>query len=77
MNDPEFWKEFESYYPYMGRPSSLHEATRLSDECGGGRIWLKREDLNHTGSHKINNAVGQVLLAKRLGKKRIIAEVRF
>ncbi|TIC22108.1 tryptophan synthase [Wallemia mellicola] len=74
VNDPEFWKELESYYEYMGRPSYLYEATRLTEEAGGARIWLKREDLNHTGSHKINNAVGQILLAKRLGKKRIIAE---
>jgi tryptophan synthase len=58
----------------MGRPSPLHRATRLTQECEGATIWLKREDLNHTGSHKINNAMGQVLLAKRLGKTRIIAE---
>lgn len=74
MNDPDFWTEFKSYYAYMGRPSSLHLATRLTEHCGGARIWLKREDLNHTGSHKINNAIGQALLAKRLGKSRIIAE---
>lgn len=72
--DPEFWKEFESYYDFVGRPSNLQLAQRLTDHCGGAKIWLKREDLNHTGSHKINNALGQVLLAKRLGKKRIIAE---
>eukprot|EP00127_Corallochytrium_limacisporum_P002779 Clim_evm23s139 gene=Clim_evmTU23s139 len=72
--DPSFWEEFESYYDYIGRPSSLHIADRLTEECGGAEIWLKREDLNHTGSHKINNAVGQALVAKRLGKKRIIAE---
>lgn len=74
MNDPAFWTEFKSYYPYMGRPSSLHLAERLTAQTGGARIWLKREDLNHTGSHKINNAIGQALLAKRLGKNRIIAE---
>lgn len=73
-NDPKFWEEFRSYYPYMGRPSSLHLANRLTEHVGGANIWLKREDLNHTGSHKINNALGQVLLARRLGKTRIIAE---
>ncbi|KAI8968883.1 tryptophan synthase beta subunit-like PLP-dependent enzyme [Mycotypha africana] len=74
MNDPKFRDEFESYYDYISRPSQLQLANRLTEEVGGARIWLKREDLNHTGSHKINNAVGQILLAKRLGKKRIIAE---
>jgi tryptophan synthase len=74
LADPEFWKEFESYYGYMNRESNLYEATRLTEFAGGARIWFKREDLNHTGSHKINNAIGQILLAKRLGKKRIIAE---
>lgn len=58
----------------MGRPSKLQLASRLTEKCGGARIWLKREDLNHTGAHKINNALGQALLAIRLGKKRIIAE---
>lgn len=58
----------------MGRESQLQFADRLTADVGGAKIWLKREDLNHTGSHKINNAVGQVLLAKRIGKKRIIAE---
>ena len=58
--DPEFWKEFESMFEYMGRPSSLYLAERLTEHCGGAKIWLKREDLNHTGSHKINNAIGQV-----------------
>ncbi|KAI8817247.1 tryptophan synthase beta subunit-like PLP-dependent enzyme [Fimicolochytrium jonesii] len=72
--DPEFWKQFKELYPFMGRPSPLHLAERLTKEGGGARIWLKREDLNHTGSHKINNAIGQVLLAQRLGKTRIIAE---
>jgi tryptophan synthase len=74
LNDPKFWAEFRSYYPYMGRPSSLHLAPRLTEHAGGANIYLKREDLNHTGSHKINNALGQVLIAKRLGKTRIIAE---
>ncbi|PLN81054.1 tryptophan synthase [Aspergillus taichungensis] len=74
LNDPSFWEEYRSYYPYMGRPSSLHLANRLTDHVGGANIWLKREDLNHTGSHKINNALGQILLARRLGKTRIIAE---
>ncbi|KAI9501863.1 tryptophan synthase beta subunit-like PLP-dependent enzyme [Coemansia spiralis] len=73
-NDPAFWKEFRSFYPYMGRPSPLHFADRLTEKCGGAKIYLKREDLCHTGSHKLNNAVGQALLAKRLGKSRIIAE---
>lgn len=72
--DPAFWEEFRSLYSYIGRPSSLHKAERLTEYCGGAQIWLKREDLNHTGSHKINNALAQVLIAKRLGKKKIIAE---
>ena len=73
-NDPEFWKEYRSYYPYIGRPGQLHLADRLTEHAGGANIWLKREDLNHTGSHKINNAIGQIILAKRLGKTEIIAE---
>ncbi|OZJ04086.1 Tryptophan synthase [Bifiguratus adelaidae] len=73
-DDPKFWEEYRSYYEYMNRPSNLHFADRLTADAKGANIWLKREDLNHTGSHKINNAVGQILLAKRLGKKRIIAE---
>lgn len=72
--DPQFWSEFKALYPYIGRPSSFHKAERLSAHAGGAQIWLKREDLNHTGSHKINNALAQVLIARRLGKKRIIAE---
>ncbi|KAI8853027.1 tryptophan synthase alpha chain-domain-containing protein [Chytridium lagenaria] len=73
-NDPGFWEEFRSHYPYIGRPSPLHLAERLTKKAGGARIWLKREDLNHTGSHKINKRVGsKFLLAMRLGKKRIIA----
>ncbi|KAJ3010386.1 UNVERIFIED_CONTAM: tryptophan synthetase, partial [Siphonaria sp. JEL0065] len=73
-DDPKFWEEFRAQYAYMGRPSSFHKAERLSAKAGGASIWLKREDLNHTGSHKINNAMGQILLALRLGKRRIIAE---
>ncbi|KAL2117345.1 hypothetical protein VTJ04DRAFT_9513 [Mycothermus thermophilus] len=73
-DDPEFWEEYRSYYHWMGRPGHLHKAERLSEYAGGATIWLKREDLNHTGSHKINNALGQLLLARRLGKTKIIAE---
>ncbi|KAK0634291.1 tryptophan synthetase [Bombardia bombarda] len=73
-NDPAFWEEYRSYYPWMGRPGQLHLAERLTEHAGGANIWLKREDLNHTGSHKINNALGQLLLARRLGKTKIIAE---
>ncbi|KAB8227250.1 tryptophan synthase [Aspergillus alliaceus] len=72
--DPAFWEEYRSYYPYMGRPSGLYFAQHLTEKTGGANIWIKREDLNHTGSHKINNALGQILLARRLGKTRIIAE---
>ncbi|EEY17914.1 tryptophan synthase [Verticillium alfalfae VaMs.102] len=57
-NDPKFWEEYRSYYDYMGRPGHLHLAERLTEHAGGANIWLKREDLNHTGSHKINNALG-------------------
>jgi tryptophan synthase len=73
-DDPGFWEEYRSYYPWMGRPGHLHKAERLTEYAGGANIWLKREDLNHTGSHKINNALGQLLLARRLGKTKIIAE---
>ena len=73
-DDPKFWEEYRTYYPYMGRPGQLHLADRLTAHAGGANIWLKREDLNHTGSHKINNAIGQILLARRLGKTEIIAE---
>lgn len=73
-DDPAFWEEYRSYYDYMGRSSRLHMADRLTEYAGGANIWLKREDMNHTGSHKINNAIGQLLLAKRLGKTKIIAE---
>jgi len=74
MNEPSFKKEFNSLLKdYVGRPSPLYLAKRLSEKYGA-KIYLKREDLNHTGAHKINNTIGQILLAKRLGKKRIIAE---
>ena len=73
--DPEFQQELARLHrDYTGRPSIITEATRYSEYCGGARIFLKREDLNHTGSHKINNVIGQALLAKRIGKTRIIAE---
>lgn len=74
INDPKFWEEYRSYYDWMGRPGHLHLAERLTEHAGGANIWLKREDLNHTGSHKINNALGQILVARRLGKTEIIAE---
>lgn len=74
-NEPEFLNELHSELAdYVGRPNPLYHAKRLSHELGGAQIYLKREDLNHTGAHKINNTVGQALLAKRMGKKRIIAE---
>ncbi|RPE81400.1 tryptophan synthase subunit beta [Vulcaniibacterium tengchongense] len=73
--DPAFVAAFErDLAHYVGRPSPIYEASRLSREVGGARILLKREDLNHTGAHKINNTIGQALLASRMGKKRIIAE---
>ena len=73
--DPAFVTEFEyELKHYVGRPSPVYHAKRVSQHCGGAQIWLKREDLNHTGAHKINNTIGQALLAKRMGKKRIIAE---
>ncbi|MBK8816065.1 MAG: tryptophan synthase subunit beta [Methylococcaceae bacterium] len=75
LNDPEFIAELDADLKhYVGRPSPLYYAERWSRELGGAQIYLKREDLNHTGSHKINNTVGQALLAKRMGKTRIIAE---
>ena len=73
-NDPAFHAEVRSYWDYIGRPSRLHQAERLTEFAGGARIWLKREDLNHTGAHKVNNAIAQAILAKRLGKARLIAE---
>ena len=73
--DPAFQAELDDLNKhYVGRPTALYFAERLTRECGGARIWIKREDLAHTGAHKINNALGQALLAKRLGKPRIIAE---
>ena len=73
--DDSFWKEFEDLLAnYVGRPTALYYAKNLTEKLGGSQIYIKREDLNHTGAHKINNAIGQALLAKRLGKKRIIAE---
>ena len=74
-NDPEFNEELRRYYrDYAGRPSMLYYAEKMTKDLGGAKIYLKREDLNHTGAHKINNVLGQILLAKRMGKKRIIAE---
>ncbi|AIJ45270.1 tryptophan synthase subunit alpha [Comamonas testosteroni TK102] len=75
QNDPEFIAEFQSELAhYVGRPSPVYHASRMSREMGGAQIYLKREDLNHTGAHKINNVIGQAMLAKRMGKPRIIAE---
>src|ERR1700712_1269092 len=73
--DPEFVAEFEFYLKeFVGRPSRLYFAQRLTEHFGGAKIYLKREDLNHTGAHKINNTIGQALLTVRMGKKRVIAE---
>ena len=70
-----FWSEFHyELNHYVGRPSPLYFADRLTQHCGGAKIYLKREDLNHTGAHKVNNTIGQALLAKHMGKTRIIAE---
>jgi tryptophan synthase beta chain len=75
QDDPAFTREFEWYLrEYVGRPSRLYLARRLTEKLGGARIYLKREDLNHTGAHKINNTIGQALLTVRMGKKRLIAE---
>lgn len=74
-SDPEFIAEFAyELKHFVGRPSPVYHAGRLSERLGGAQIWLKREDLNHTGAHKINNCIGQILLARRMGKPRIIAE---
>lgn len=74
-DDPEFNRELEDlYHNYAGRPSGLYFASRMTKDLGGAKIYLKREDLNHTGSHKINNVLGQSLLAKKMGKTRLIAE---
>ena len=73
--DDAFWQELKSYAKhYIGRPTPLTEAARLAEKLGGARIYLKREDLNHTGAHKVNNTLGQVMLARRMGKTRVIAE---
>ncbi len=73
-NDPEFQREIDFLNKhYGGRPSPLYHAERMSAELGGAKIYFKREELNHTGSHKINNCLGQILLARRMGKTRIIA----
>ena len=75
IKDPEFIAEYEALLTdYVGRPSPLFKAKRLSDEVGGATIYLKREDLNHTGAHKINHCLGEALLAKRMGKKKLLAE---
>ncbi|MBQ9724411.1 MAG: tryptophan synthase subunit beta, partial [Neisseriaceae bacterium] len=74
-NDPAFWAEFNRDLAlYVGRPSPIYYAERLSQHLNGAKIYLKREDLNHSGAHKINNTIGQALLARRMGKKRVIAE---
>src|SRR3954468_17678515 len=74
-NDPAFKREMDGYLKnYVGRESPLYFAERLTAHFGGAKIYLKREDLNHTGAHKINNCMGQILLARRMGKTRIIAE---
>ena len=74
-SDPEFIKEMAYFQrDYVGRPNPLYFAERLTEFCGGAKIYFKREELNHTGAHKINNCIGQILLARRMGKKRIIAE---
>jgi len=73
--DPKFQKEMDGYLTtYVGRPSPLYFAERLTAHCGGAKIYFKREELNHTGAHKVNNVLGQIMLAKRMGKTRIIAE---
>jgi tryptophan synthase beta chain len=75
QSDPGFFEELDDYLKnYVGRPSPLYFARRLTEHLGGAKIYLKREDLNHTGAHKINNTVGQILLARRMGKRRVIAE---
>ena len=74
-NDPEFNRELtELFNEYAGRPSRLYYAEKMTKDLGGAKIYLKREDLNHTGAHKINNVLGQALLAKKMGKTRLIAE---
>src|SRR5205085_8656799 len=73
--DPAFQAEMDNYLThYVGRPSPLYFAERMTAHCGGAKIYLKREELNHTGAHKVNNVLGQILLARRMGKPRVIAE---
>src|SRR5204862_1203812 len=73
--DREFEAEFRyELKHYVGRPSPIYHARRLTEQCGGAQIYIKREDLNHTGAHKINNTIGQALLARSMGKQRVIAE---
>jgi len=73
--DPAFQAEMGGYLThYVGRPSPLYFAERLTEHCGGAKIYFKRDELNHTGAHKVNNVLGQIMLARRMGKKRIIAE---
>ena len=75
IKDEKFWEEFNFYLrEYANRPSNLYFAKRMTEDLGGCKIYLKREDLNHTGAHKINNVLGQIILAKRMGKKKVIAE---
>jgi len=74
-NDPSFWAEMDDLWKhYVGRPSPLYFAPRVTEELGGAKVYFKRDELNHTGAHKINNVLGQILLARRMGKTRIIAE---
>jgi tryptophan synthase beta chain len=73
--DPTFWAEMDDLWKnYVGRPSPLYHASRLTEHLGGAKIYMKRDELNHTGAHKINNVLGQIILARRMGKTRIIAE---
>ena len=73
--DPEFKREMDGYLThYVGRPSPLYFAERLTEHCGGAKIYFKRDELNHTGAHKVNNVLGQIMLAKRMSKPRMIAE---
>ena len=73
--DPTFWAEMDDLWKhYVGRPSPLYYAERLTQHLGGAKIYMKRDELNHTGAHKINNTIGQAMLAKRMGKTRVIAE---
>ena len=73
--DPTFWAEMDDLWThYVGRPSPLYFAPRLTEHLGGAKVYMKRDELNHTGAHKINNVLGQIILARRMGKTRIIAE---